>query len=320
MEEPVPTDSDAAVEVVDVAALSDARRTGLADLIRRSAAATDHPALPEPQLHAVLGERGAEPGGRAVMAIGNGSAAVSGAAFLFPAHDGSTVLQLVTDGDTAGDPQGLADLLFGRAVVEADAQAPLHLWAMQAGPADDARARAHGFAPERDLLQLRVPLPLSPEVVAATAPLETRPFAAGLDEEAWVRTNNRAFAGHPEQGGWTVDQLRERMAADWVDLEGFLVADAPDGEGLVGSCWTKVHVDRRPALGEIYVIGVDPRFHGHGWGRSLTVAGLRSLADRGITIGMLYADADNEAAVSLYRSLGFEVDHVDRSYRRGPSG
>ena len=69
-------------------------------------------------------------------------------------------------------------------------------------------------------------------------------------------------------------RLRERMAADWVDLDGFLVADDPDGPGLIGACWTKVHRDRTPVLGEIYVIDVDPRHHGQGWGRSLTVAGL----------------------------------------------
>ncbi len=46
--------------------------------------------------------------------------------------------------------------------------------------------------------------------------------------------------------------------ADWVELEGFLVADDPDGDGLIGFCWTKIHRGRTPVLGEIYVIGVDP--------------------------------------------------------------
>ena len=162
---------------------------------------------------------------------------------------------------------------------------------MHAGPEDDDRARLHDFVPERDLLQMRVPLPLAADVERTTRPLVTRPFAPGRDEEAWVDTNNRAFEGHPEQGGWTVEQLRERMAADWVELDGFLVADDPDGPGLIGSCWTKIHRDRSPALGEIYVIAVDPRHHGQGWGRSLTVAGLESLWRRGIAVGMLYTDS-----------------------------
>jgi mycothiol synthase len=209
--------------------------------------------------------------------------------------------------------------LVSRAVAEAPASGALHLWAMQAGPADDALARRHGFTPERDLLQMRVPLPLPPAVVDATRPVVTRPFVPGQDDEAWLWTNNRAFAGHPEQGSWTLDQLRDRLAADWVDLDGFLVADDPDGVGLLGSCWTKIHQDRTPILGEIYIIAVDPAHHGHGWGRALTVAGLQFMAGSGVPVGMLYADATNVSAVALYRALGFTVDHVDRSYRRdGP--
>lgn len=85
---------------------------------------------------------------------------------------------------------------------------------------------------------------------------------------------------------------------------------------MAGSCWTKVHAHADPPMGEIYVIGVDPDFHGRGWGRALTVAGLDWLAARGLKVGMLYVDADNPAALSLYRSLGFVEDHVDRSYVR----
>jgi mycothiol synthase len=243
-----------------------------------------------------------------------------GGAFLFPARDGSNVLHLVVDPVAAlENPEpDIATVLLERATAEAPPGVELHLWAMHAGPVDDERARAHGFVAERDLLQMRVPLPLPPDVVAATRPLTTRPFVPGRDEEAWVEVNNQAFADHPEQGGWTVDQLRERMAAGWVSLEGFLVADDPDGKGLIGSCWTKIHRDHVPVLGEIYVISVDPRHHGQGWGRSLTVAGLQSLAERGVTIGMLYTDASNEAAVALYGSLGFHLHHVDRSYRHDP--
>jgi mycothiol synthase len=255
--------------------------------------------------------------GRVVLA--RAGDAVVGSALLSPARDGSTVLHLVVE-PAGGGPSGedVVAALLERAVAEVPAGSSVHLWAMHAGPADDARALAYGFVPERDLLQLRVPLPLAPDVLGATRRLTTRPFVPGRDEEAWVDTNNRAFAGHPEQGGWTVAQLRERMGADWVDLEGFLVADDPDGKGLIGSCWTKVHRDRVPVLGEIYVIAVDPRHHGQGWGRSLTVAGLQSLAERGVTTGMLYTDSTNEAAVALYRSLGFRLHHVDRSYRRPP--
>jgi mycothiol synthase len=181
----------------------------------------------------------------------------------------------------------------------------------------DERATKAGFVAERDLLQMRVPLPLSdsPRWPEGTT---VRTFRVGEDEAAWVPVNNRAFAGHPEQGAWTVDMLRAREAEEWFDPEGFVLAF--DGDGLAGFCWTKVHPAQPPrepdALGEIYVIGADPSRHGRGLGRALTTAGLDSLAQRGITVGMLYVDADNEAAVGLYRALGFVTHRTDRAYGR----
>ncbi|MCX7621524.1 MAG: mycothiol synthase [Acidimicrobiales bacterium] len=182
-------------------------------------------------------------------------------------------------------------------------------------PADerhDAAASAGGFSRVRELYQLRRPLPLEQALIDATPAINTRSFVPGADETAWVEVNNRAFAWHEDQAGWTVADLVAREAEPWFDPNGVLLFEH-DGR-LVGFCWTKVHTDSDPPLGEIYVIAVDPDFHGLGIGRSLAVAGLDHLAKAGITTGMLYVEANNEPALRLYRSLGFRVHHHQRHY------
>ncbi len=184
----------------------------------------------------------------------------------------------------------------------------VHLWVAKPTVETDAMAQLCGLARGRDLYQMRLGLPISDEHPR----VKTRPFQPGVDEAAWLEVNNRAFASHPEQGGWTLDTILEREAEPWFDPEGFLVHER-DGR-MVGSCWTKVHHEAEPPMGEIYVVSVDPDFQGLGLGRSLVLAGLDHLGALGMQLTMLYVDAANDPAVSLYRSLGFVVDHVDRAY------
>ena len=183
----------------------------------------------------------------------------------------------------------------------------VHWWIFEPTSAHEQLGALVGLHPGRGLWQMRVPLPIS-----ATTDLVTRPFVVGHDEAAWLVVNNRAFAGHPEQGGWDRATLESRETESWFDPHGFLLHEI-DGR-LAASCWTKVHADHDPVLGEIYVIAVDPDFQGRGLGRALTVAGLASLHTRGVRTGMLYVDADNVAAVALYRSLGFTTHHMDRAF------
>ena len=140
-----------------------------------------------------------------------------------------------------------------------------------------------------------------------------------MDEEAWLRQNNRSFADHPEQGGWTAATLAQHEAEPWFDPDGFLLHER--GGRLAGSCWTKLHpaTETDAELGEIYVIGVDPDFHGKGLGPQLTLAGLAWIADRGVTTGMLFVDAANTPALHMYEKLGFTPRREDRAYVRAPA-
>jgi mycothiol synthase len=226
-------------------------------------------------------------------------------------------IELVLDPVGRGDGSGLADSLLGLALARADriaseagtGPATVRFWVTHATPVHDQLALFHGLRPERDLLQLRVALPL--EDPHRGPVLGIRTFRPGSDEAAWLQVNNRAFASHPEQGNWDLDTLLEREREQWFDPDDFLIHEV-DGR-LAASCWTKVHTTD-PPLGEIYVISVDPAFHGQGLGRAMTQAGLDHLAGRGLAVGMLYVDGDNTAAVSLYRSMGFAEHHVDRAY------
>jgi mycothiol synthase len=191
----------------------------------------------------------------------------------------------------------------------------LECWVFGATEADDASFGAAGLVVARELFEMRVPLPLS-ETPRWPPGVTVRTFELGRDEAEWIRVNNRAFGDHPDQGGWTEATLRQRMAEPWFDPTLFLLA--VDADGIAGFDWCKLHPRREPdaVLGEIYVIGVDPRAQGTGLGRALAVAGLDAVHARGATVGMLFCAADNEGALALYRSLGFEVHRVDRAYAR----
>ncbi|HEY5097523.1 MAG TPA: mycothiol synthase [Acidimicrobiales bacterium] len=305
-----------------------ALRRSVEALSARVEAATGHAPLSEHQRMVLARSSWAADGGGGdghpafgVLAAGADRVEPVGYAQLSGDRDrGEFALELLVDPRTP-QPTEVSDALLGAALdqVAAVGGSTVRLWLPQAGDTGDALAARHRFHRERDLLQMRCRLPLPP--VGHDAPglaVATRPFRPGLDERAWLDTNNRAFASHPEQGHWDLDTLVAREKEEWFDPEGFLVLET---EGrMAGFCWTKVHARTEPPMGEIYVIGVDPDFRGRGWGRALTRAGLDWLAAHGRSVGMLYVDADNLAAVSLYRSLGFVEDHVDRAYVRSVAG
>jgi len=185
-------------------------------------------------------------------------------------------------------------------------------WWTHPGHGDEALARRLGMTEDRRLDLMERPLPIDHLEPSIT----TRPFRPGTDDEEWLAVNNAAFADHGEQGGWDRELLTLRFTEPWFDPDGFLLHER-DGH-ILGFCWTKIHQRDDGPVGEIYVIGVHPKAHGGGLGRSLTLAGLRHMESVGAQRAILYVDAANAAAAHLYRDLGFHVAHHHLSYRRPP--
>jgi mycothiol synthase len=234
---------------------------------------------------------------------------IAGYAYLDPpSADGEVTGELVVHPERRR--RGLGRALTGE-LAAASGGRVLRLWAHGDLPAAAALARAAGFDRFRALWQMRRSLaePLDQPVLPAGRTLRT--FVPGQDEDGWLSLNGRAFAKHPEQGGWTRHDLELREREPWFDPAGFFIAER--GGQMAGFHWTKVH---NPTLGEVYVVGVDPAEQGSGLGRALTLAGVQHLRDLGVAQAMLYVDEDNVPAIRMYESLGFTRAMVDAMYRR----
>ncbi|GAA3003114.1 mycothiol synthase [Streptomyces fulvorobeus] len=188
----------------------------------------------------------------------------------------------------------------------------LRVWAHGGMPAARHLAQILGLSLFRELRQLRRPLTGAAIAEPVLPPgVTVRTFNPGEDDAAWLGVNHAAFAHHPEQGSLTQRDLDDRKAEPWFDPKGFFLAER-DGE-LIGFHWTKVHADEQ--LGEVYVVGIRPDAQGGGLGRALTAIGLRHLAAEGLPTAMLYVDADNPAALTVYERMGFVTHEVDLMYR-----
>jgi mycothiol synthase len=232
--------------------------------------------------------------------------------------------------------QGIGSALVTAAVNSYEGR-HFRLWAHGEDHGAHALAESLGFTKARTLWQMRRSLFASLPLTALPDGLVLRPFERGRDDERLLHVNSVAFADHPDQGQWTEQDLEARLNESWYDPQGFLLAVRQDDQDeIAGFHWTKIHggtrhshgdgnggngdVHTHAPIGEVYVLGVDPAWHGTGLGRALTVAGLRHLRSRALDQAMLYVEADNVPAIKLYSSLGFIHWDSDVMYRRTLDG
>jgi len=236
---------------------------------------------------------------------------IAGYAYLDPPEDRINVA-----GELVVHPRhrrhGLGLALVRAVTAEAEGH-QVRIWAHGDLPAAAGLAAAAGFERFRALWQMRRSLRDPPDQPNLPPGTTLRTFRPGQDEDEWVSLNRRAFAKHPEQGGWTRHDLELREREPWFDPAGFFIAQRAGA--MTGFHWTKVPTGEDQPVGEVYVVGVDPGEQGTGLGRALTMAGLRHLRDRGLPEVMLYVDEDNAPAIRMYTGLGFTRYSTDAMYR-----
>ena len=106
--------------------------------------------------------------------------------------------------------------------------------------------------------------------------------------------------------------------AEYIGWELSARGDCPDdvilalSEGKpIGYCWTEAECGRDSSTGKskgrIYMLGVDTDYRVKGLGKKLLRAGLLHLKNKGRELIDITVDSQNIAAVTLYRSLGFQL-------------
>jgi mycothiol synthase len=212
--------------------------------------------------------------------------------------------------------RGVGKLLLSRALEHAEGLGAkrMDVWAYNDSKASTRLARELGFAPRRRLLHLHRHLTSVPGREQLPGVM-IRAYRPGMDDAEWLALNNRIFSGHPENGCWTIDDLRARLVQPWFDAADFLVLEV---EGtMAGFCWLKVEErSGEGRVGEIYVIGTAPEHRGRGLGKHLVAEALEHLRRREVNVAAIYVDEANAAAVALYELSGFHYHHVDVCYSR----
>jgi mycothiol synthase len=164
-----------------------------------------------------------------------------------------------------------------------------------------------GFKPVRRFYELRLNISEVNLEAAGCPDFAHRCLEAG-EEEMLAHIQSRCFAGTWGYNPNTVEEIAWQLKIKNNCPEGVILA--MDKGEVVGYCWTETVFSTDLSIGKqgrVYMLGVDADYRGKGLGRKLLLAGLLHLRDKGREFIDITVDSQNIAAVTLYRSLGFQL-------------
>jgi ribosomal protein S18 acetylase RimI-like enzyme len=113
------------------------------------------------------------------------------------------------------------------------------------------------------------------------------------------------YEDHPQLSRWEIEDHLTTVPTSFRG-ENVVFAVRDDEGEVVGFCWIVLFDPGTGLEGEVAEVCVAAEHRGHGIGEVLMEQAVRLFRERGVTLGYVWTRADNEAAVRLYRSSGFE--------------
>jgi len=113
------------------------------------------------------------------------------------------------------------------------------------------------------------------------------------------------YEDHPQLSRWEIEDNLATVPSSFRG-ENVVFAVRDDGGEVIGFCWIVLFDPGTGLEGEVAEVCVAAEHRGHGIGEVLMAQAVRLFRERGVTLGYVWTRSDNDAAVRLYRSAGFE--------------
>ena len=111
------------------------------------------------------------------------------------------------------------------------------------------------------------------------------------------------FADHPQLSRRDIERELQKLGSSF-EGENIIFATRRNGR-LAGFCWCVLFDPGTGLEGEVAELYVAEGERGRGVGQALLTHAIQLFRERGVTLGYVWTRPDNDAAVRLYRSAGF---------------
>jgi ribosomal protein S18 acetylase RimI-like enzyme len=128
------------------------------------------------------------------------------------------------------------------------------------------------------------------------------------------------YSDHPQLTRGEIERHLETVPAKFQG-ENVIYAVRDEVGEIVGFCWIVLYDPGTGLEGEVAELYVSEEHRNRGIARMLVGEAVKLFAERHVTLGYVWTRPDNDSAVHLYRSAGFETNPqlVMTWYPRDPS-